>query len=99
MKYEYFFIRPTSTRQMNTTRVRSIQFTQCASGRWIAAYIGWTHCCVPSTTLKTNFRSTRMKKYIMLLAVAILAITSISLALSRDDEDPLKEGEKMAEKS
>src|SRR5262249_55417971 len=48
---------------------------------------------------KTNFRSKRMKKYITLLALAILTITSISLALTRDKHATLKEGEKMAEKS
>jgi len=48
---------------------------------------------------KINFRSKRMKKYVMLLALAILIIASVSIALTWDGRDPLKEGETMAEKS
>jgi glutathione peroxidase len=48
---------------------------------------------------KINFRSKRMKKYVMLLALAILIITSVTIALTWDGGDPLKEGETMAEKS
>jgi len=40
-----------------------------------------------------------MKKYIMLLALAVLLITSVSIAMTWDGGDPLKEGEKMTEKS
>jgi glutathione peroxidase len=40
-----------------------------------------------------------MKKYIMLLALAVLVITSVALALMWDGGDPLKEGETMTEKS
>src|SRR5215510_2155410 len=40
-----------------------------------------------------------MKKYLMLLALAVLIIASIFIAMTRDGGDPLKEGETMAEKS
>ena len=40
-----------------------------------------------------------MKKYIIMLSLAVLIITSIALALTWDGGDPLKDGEKMAEKS
>jgi glutathione peroxidase len=40
-----------------------------------------------------------MKKYIMLLVLAVLILTSFSIALTWDGGDPLKEGETMAEKS
>jgi glutathione peroxidase len=50
----------------------------------------------------TNFRSERMKKYtkkyVMLLALAVLILTSFSIALTWDG-DPLKAGETMDEKS
>jgi glutathione peroxidase len=52
---------------------------------------------------KTNFRSKRMKKYmkkyVMLLALAVLILTSFSIAMTWDGGDPLKEGETMDEKS
>jgi glutathione peroxidase len=48
---------------------------------------------------KTNFWSNRMKKYVILLAFAILIVTSATIALTWGGGDPLKEGEKMAEKS
>jgi glutathione peroxidase len=51
------------------------------------------------TMQKINFRSKRMKKYVILLALAVLIITSVSIALTWDGGDPLKEGEKMAENS
>src|SRR5262245_35890101 len=53
----------------------------------------------PTPMYKTNYRSKRMKKYIMLLALAVLIIASVTIALTWDGGDPLKEGEKMAEKS
>ena len=40
-----------------------------------------------------------MKKYVMLLAIAVLIIASVSIALMWDGGDPLKKGETMAEKS
>jgi glutathione peroxidase len=40
-----------------------------------------------------------MKKYIILLALAILIIASVSIAMTWDEADPLKEGETMAERS
>jgi glutathione peroxidase len=40
-----------------------------------------------------------MKKHILLLTLVILAIASISYGLTRNESDPLKEGETMAEKS
>ena len=40
-----------------------------------------------------------MKKYIALLTLAVLIIASGAIALTWDGGDPLKEGEKMAEKS
>ncbi|HKQ75204.1 MAG TPA: glutathione peroxidase [Blastocatellia bacterium] len=40
-----------------------------------------------------------MKKYVMLLALVVLIIASVAIALTWDGGDPLKEGEKMAEKS
>jgi glutathione peroxidase len=48
---------------------------------------------------KINLRSKRMKKYVMLLALAVLIIASVTIALTWDGGDPLKEGETMAEKS
>jgi glutathione peroxidase len=48
---------------------------------------------------KINFRSKRMKKYLLLLALPILIIASAYIALTWGGGDPLKEGEKMAEKS
>jgi hypothetical protein len=48
---------------------------------------------------KINFRSKRMKKYVMLIALAVVIIASVSIALTWDGGDPLKEGETMAEKS
>jgi glutathione peroxidase len=48
---------------------------------------------------KIDFRSKRMKKYILLLALPVLIIASAYIALTWDGGDPLKEGEKMAEKS
>jgi glutathione peroxidase len=48
---------------------------------------------------KTNFWSNRMKKYVMLLALAIAIATFASIALTWDGGDPLKDGEKMTEKS
>src|SRR5215470_6260585 len=59
-----------------------------------------THYRSPIPTMrKTNFWSKRMKKYIALLALAVLIITSAALALTWGESDPLKAGEKMAEKS
>jgi glutathione peroxidase len=40
-----------------------------------------------------------MKKYVMLVLLAVLIITSFSIALTWDGGDPLKDGETMAEKS
>jgi glutathione peroxidase len=40
-----------------------------------------------------------MKKYVMLLALAVPIVTFVSIALTWGGGDPLKEGEKMAEKS
>jgi glutathione peroxidase len=40
-----------------------------------------------------------MKKYVMLLALAIAIVTFASIALTWDGGDPLKEGENMTEKS
>jgi glutathione peroxidase len=40
-----------------------------------------------------------MKKYVMLLVLAVLIITSFSLAFTWDGGDPLKDGETMVEKS
>jgi glutathione peroxidase len=40
-----------------------------------------------------------MKKYVMLLVLAVLIIASFSVALTWDGGDPLKDGEKMAENS
>ena len=40
-----------------------------------------------------------MKKYVILLTLAVLIITSVYIALTWDGGDPLKEGETMAEKS
>jgi glutathione peroxidase len=48
---------------------------------------------------KNNSRSKRMKKRVTLLLLAVLIITSVSIALTWDGGDPLKEGETMAEKS
>jgi glutathione peroxidase len=48
---------------------------------------------------KTNFWSNRMKKYVILLALAIPIVAFASIALTWGGGDPLKEGEKMAEKS
>src|SRR5215475_1391238 len=58
------------------------------------------HYISPLPTMqKINFRSKRMKKYVMLLSLAILIIASVSIALTWDGGDPLKNGETMAEKS
>src|SRR5262245_62804774 len=60
----------------------------------------WTHCVSPLPTMqKTNYRSNRMKKYVMMLALAVLIIASIYIALTLDGGDPLKEGGKIPEKS
>jgi glutathione peroxidase len=40
-----------------------------------------------------------MKKYIALLALVVMIIATVTIALTWDGGDPLKEGEKMAEKS
>jgi len=48
---------------------------------------------------KINFWSNRMKKYVILLALAIPIVAFASIALTWDGGDPLKEGEKMTEKS
>jgi glutathione peroxidase len=40
-----------------------------------------------------------MKKYVMLLALAVLIIASVFVAMTWNGGDPLKEGETMAEKS
>jgi glutathione peroxidase len=48
---------------------------------------------------KINFRSKRMKKYIALLALVVVIIATVTIALTWDGGDPLKEGETMAEKS
>jgi glutathione peroxidase len=48
---------------------------------------------------KTNFRNKRMKKYVIMLALAILILCPVTIALTWDGGDPLKDGEKMAENS
>jgi glutathione peroxidase len=48
---------------------------------------------------ETDFRSKRMKKYVMLLTLVALIIASFSIALTWDGGDPLKDGETMAETS
>jgi glutathione peroxidase len=48
---------------------------------------------------KTNFWSKRMKKYVMLLALAVLIVASVFVAMTWGGGDPLKAGETMAEKS
>src|SRR5262245_29194703 len=60
----------------------------------------WTRYRAPQPTMqKIKFRSKRMKKYIMLLAIVVLIITTGAIVLTWDGGDPLKEGETMAEKS
>jgi glutathione peroxidase len=60
----------------------------------------WTRYVAPLPTIqKINFRSKRMKKYIALLALVVMIIATVTIALTWDGGDPLKEGETMAEKS
>jgi glutathione peroxidase len=60
----------------------------------------WTRYGAPlPTNQKINFRSKRMKKYIALLALVVVIIATVTIALTWDGGDPLKEGETMAEKS
>jgi glutathione peroxidase len=60
----------------------------------------WTRYGAPLPTIqKINFRSKLMKKYIALLALVVVIIATVTIALTWDGGDPLKEGETMAEKS
>jgi glutathione peroxidase len=80
--------------------VGSTPFAQDESGRRIAAYIVWAYYRAPLPTMqKTNFWSKQMKKYVALLALAVLLITSVCLALTWEGSATSNEDAKMTEKS